>query len=195
MIRRPKMPTSRGRVSGTLAPVNLTKARTEAAAVYKERQDTLDAYIRVGAIAFTFLGRVVDGNHGDRVLGAFYGAFGDRTRPIARAPDAAKKVRAAYRRSVVLSIAAVLTDFESACRELIADALEFWPGRFTPALGDVAEPPPRPRPLAKRGWLGPVSEALRGDSAGESFTSRCYAVLGLAPQKGDLDLLPVLDYF
>jgi hypothetical protein len=115
--------------------MNIAHANTEAAVSYKIRRVGLDRQIRIAAVAHTLLGRLVEGAHGDRVLGALYGEMTQFTRPVLRVPGAAIGVRDAAQRSVALSVAAVHADFEWACRDLLTDALEFWESSFVPNLG------------------------------------------------------------
>ncbi|MEI6702402.1 MAG: hypothetical protein WCL71_02545 [Deltaproteobacteria bacterium] len=175
--------------------MDTSKARTEAAAVYKERQATLDAHIRIGAVAFGLLGRIVDGKNGDRVLGEFYGALGKKIRPVQRVPRHEDTILTAYQRNIVLSLAAVQTDFESACRDLLSDVMEFWPSSFKAQLAGVRPPPDAPHTLAKRGWAGCISEVLRSSSAGADFVKACYNFLELTPTDSDLERLPIFEYF
>src|SRR5271168_2174322 len=98
--------------------MDTTHARTEAAASYKKRQDVLDMQIRIATVAHTLLGRMVQGTHGDRVLGALYGDMAHNTRAVHRVPAAATAVGAAAQRGIALSVAAVHADFEWACRDL-----------------------------------------------------------------------------
>jgi hypothetical protein len=175
--------------------MNITRANTEATVSYKIRRVSFDKQIRIATVAHTLLGRLVEGAHGDRVLGALYGDMADRTRPVARVPGAAIAVREAAQRGVALSVAAAHADFEWACRDLLTDALEFWEPCFKPALGNAKPPPAVVGPLAKRGWAGTVSEALRAQSADEGFLPGCYSLLGIKPGKEDIALLPLFDFF
>ena len=120
--------------------MNISRGRTEAAVAYKARQDALDKHIRIASVAHTLLGKLVDGPRGDLVLGALYGAMASRTKPVHRVPSSAEAVRESARRSVALSIAAVHSDFEWACRDLLTDVLEFWEPRWTPQIGNVQAP-------------------------------------------------------
>ena len=133
--------------------MDISKAKTEASVVYKGRLDQLDAHIRVGGVAFGLLGRVISGVHGDLVLGALCGLLVEQTNPKPRVPNPEHIVLTAYRKNIVLSLAAVHTDFESACRDLLADALEFWPEEWHPKIGSIKPPGNAPHPLAKKdGW-------------------------------------------
>jgi hypothetical protein len=175
--------------------MDITRARTEAAASYKERQSVLDTQIRVATVAHTLLRKIVEGEHGDRVLGALYGDMAHKTRVVHRVPSPANAVAAAAQRGIALSVAAIHADFEWASRDLLTDALEFWEPCWAPALGAVKPPGPAPGPLAKRGWAGTVSEALRSRSAEDGFLLGCYSLLGLDAAKADLAALPLYDFF
>jgi hypothetical protein len=175
--------------------MNISRGRTEAAVAYKTRQDALDKHIRIASVAHTLLGKMVDGPRGDLVLGALYGAMASRTRPVYRVPDSSEAVRRSLQRSVALSIAAVHSDFEWACRDLLTDALEFWESRWTPNLGQVQAPPPLGTVLGKRGWSGSVSEVLRSRSANSNFVDACYSLLGISTHKDALVFLPLFDFF
>jgi hypothetical protein len=175
--------------------MEITRARTEAAAAYRQRLASMDTQIRVATVAHTLLGKIVEGEHGDRILGALYGDMAHRTRAVHRVPSPADAVQAAAQRSIALSVAAVLSDFEWACRDLLSDALEFWEKRWTPALGESKPPGPAFGPLAKRGWAGTISEALRTQSASGGFLQNCYSLLGIDATKKDLAPLPLFDFF
>lgn len=175
--------------------MDITRARTEAAAAYRKRLATMDTQIRVATVAHTLLGKIVEGEHGDRILGALYGDMAHRTRAVHRVPSPAVAVNLAAQRSIALSIAAVLSDFEWACRDLLTDALEFWEKSWMPALGEAKPPGPAVGPLAKRGWAGTISDALRAQSAGSGFLQNCYALLGVKATKEDLAPLPLFDFF
>ena len=175
--------------------MNISRGRTEAAVAYKTRQDDIDKQIRIASVAHTLLGKLVDGPHGDIVLGALYGAMASRTRPVHRVPGSAQAVRDSARRSVALSIAAVHSDFEWACRDLLTDVLEFWEPCWTPNLGKVRPPPNVKTSLVKRGWSGTVAEVLRFRSADSTFLEACYSLLGLSSEKRELQLFPLFDFF
>jgi hypothetical protein len=175
--------------------MDTTRALTEAAASYKTRQDVLVRQIQITSVAYTLLGKLVEGAHGDRILGARYGDMAPGARAVNRVPDAALAVRNAGRWGVTFSVTAVQTDFEGACRNLLSDALEFWEPCWTPVLLS-AKPPSTPiAPLAKRGWAGTISEELRSQSADEGFLVSCYSLLNIKPTDKDLALLPVFDFF
>jgi hypothetical protein len=175
--------------------MDISHARTEAAASYRKRLAAMDTQIRVATVAHTLLRKIVEGEHGDRVLGALFGAMGHRMRAIQRVPSPAVAVDAAAQRGIAMSVAAVLSDFEWACRDLLADALEFWEPCWTPSLGEEKPPGPTPGPLAKRGWAGTISDVLRWQSAGEGFLPSCYTLLGIKASKEDLLALPLFDFF
>jgi hypothetical protein len=175
--------------------MDIAHARTEAAASYKKRQDVLDTQIRIATVAHTLLGKIVQGTHGDRILGALYGDMAHNTRAIHRVPGAATAVDAAAQRGVALSVAAVHADFEWASRDLLTDALEFWEPCWTASLLKLKRPGPAVGPLAKRGWAGTISEALRSYSAEDGFLLGCYSVLGIKARKEDLAFLPLFDFF
>jgi hypothetical protein len=136
-----------------------------------------------------------EGTPGDRVLGALYGNMTKKTRPVVRVPNAELVVQQAARSGVALSVASIHSDFEWACRDLLTDALEFWESSFKPALGKVDPSPARTSPIAKRGWAGAISEALRFRSADEGFLQSCYSLLGLRVTEQDLTCLPLFDFF
>jgi hypothetical protein len=175
--------------------MNITNATTEAAVSYKKRLDVMDTQIRIATVAHTLLGRLVDGVHGDRVLGALYGDMAHKTRAVPRVPGAAIAVHDAAQRGIALSVAAVHADFEWACRDLLTDALEFWEPCWTPALGKVKPPSTTVGPLAKRGWAGTISEALRSQSADDGFLPGCYSLLDIKASNEDLAFLPLFDFF
>jgi hypothetical protein len=175
--------------------MDITHARTEAAASYKTRQDVLDKQIRIATVAHTLLGKMVGGLHGDLVLGALYGDMAYSTRAVSRVPGAAIAVRDAAQRGIALSVAAIHSDFEWACRDLLTDALEFWEPCWTPILGKAKPPSAAVGPLAKRGWAGTISDALRAQSADEGFLRSCYSLLGIKAGDSDLALLPLFDFF
>ncbi len=155
----------------------------------------MDRQIRISTVAHNLLGRKVEGKEGDRVLGALYGEMGYRTRAVSRVPGAASVVRDVAMMGISLSIAGILSDFEWACRDFLADLLEFWGPCFKPSLGNVKPPPANLTVLAKRGWAGSLSEALRSQSADEGFLQACYSLIGVVPPQADLALLPVFDFF
>jgi hypothetical protein len=175
--------------------MDITRARTEAAAAYRKRLASMDTQIRVATVAHTLLGKIVEGEHGDRILGALYGDMAHRTRAVHRVPSPAVAVHAAAQRSIALSVAAVLSDFEWACRDLLTDALEFWEKCWTPVLGEAKPPGPAFGPLAKRGWAGTISDTLRAQSAGGGFLQNCYTLLGIKATKEDIAPLPLFDFF
>ncbi len=175
--------------------MDLTNARTEAAASYKERQAVIDTQVRLASVAYTLLRKTVEGEHGDRVLGKLYGELAHKTRAVHRVPSPITKVDAAAQRGLALSVAAIHADFEWASRDLLSDALEFWESRWRPVLGKAKPPGPAPGPLAKRGWNGTVSDALRTHSADDGFLLGCYSLLRIEPQKTDLAALPLFDFF
>jgi len=45
--------------------MDITRARTEAAAAYRKRLVAMDTQIRVSTVAHTLLGKMVEGEHGD----------------------------------------------------------------------------------------------------------------------------------
>jgi hypothetical protein len=174
--------------------LNLTRARCEAAVAYEERRQRLDHEIRIAYVAYNLLGKLVEGDRGDRVLGAFYGELSKKSKAI-RVPNPQYFVRQAAQSGIALSIAAIHSDFEWACRDLLSDLLEFWEPRFTYNLGKVSPPPFATSPIAKRGWAGSISEALRNHSADEGFLCGCYSPIGLEASKEDLAGLPLYDFF
>jgi hypothetical protein len=141
------------------------------------------------------LGKLVEGNTGERVLGALYGNLTKKARPVVRVPKAELAVKHAAQKGIALSIAAIHSDFEWACRDLLSDALEFWESRFTPVLGQVEAPPSRSSPITKRGWAGTISEVLSSRSADKGFLQGCYNLLGLHAASADFNCLPLYDYF
>jgi hypothetical protein len=175
--------------------MNLIRLKTEAEVTYAIRRQTLDNQIRIADAAHSLLGKVVEGTAGDLVLGALYANLTKKTLRTVRVPRAALAVQGAARSSVAMSIAAIQSDFEWACRDLLTDSLEFWESQFTPALGVVRPPPDRISPLAKRGWSGAISESLRARAAGEGFVEACYSILGFAPAQADLASIPLFDFF
>jgi hypothetical protein len=175
--------------------MDVSRAYTEAAVSYKSRQDAVDKQIRIGSVAYAMLEKRVAGADGDRILGALYGELAHRTRAVARVPDAAVAVRNAAEESAAFSVAGIHADFEWACRDLLSDALEFWPECWNPSLGDCKPPPPAETPLGKRGWRATIGESLRSDSADEGFLASCYSLLGVKPHGNDMALLPLFDFF
>jgi hypothetical protein len=155
----------------------------------------MDNQVRIASVAHTILGKMVEGQNGDRILGALYGDMAHANRVAHRVPDAALTVIAGSRRSVAFSVAAVHSDFEWACRDILTDALEFWESDWNPVLGRVKAPPAKCDGLAKRGWLGTITEALRTHSAEEGFLHSCYSVIGMKPNDNDIAQLPLFDFF
>ena len=170
-------------------------ARTEAAVSYKIRRAALDEQIRIATVAHNLLGRLVEGANGGRVLGALYGDMAHRTRAVAQVPNAVLAVREAAQRGIGLYVAGIHADFEVACRDLLTDALEFWESCFTPVLGNVKPPPGAVSALAKRGWAGTITEALRSESAADGFLRSCYALLRIKASNDDFAFLPLFDFF
>lgn len=175
--------------------MDISRGRMEAAESYKSRQILMDKQIRIASVAHTLLSKVVEGANGDRILGALYGDMAHASRVVQRVPDAALAVAAGSRRNVAFSVAAVHSDFEWACRDLLTDALEFWESDWKPALGGVKPPPENSDALTKRGWLGTVTAALRAQSAEEGYLQSCYSLLGIKPNDQDIAQLPVFDFF
>jgi hypothetical protein len=175
--------------------MNIARAKTEAEVAYEERRQGLDHQIRIAYVAHSLLGRLIEGDAGERILGALYGNLTKKTRRVVRVPKAEIAVKQAAQKGIALSIAAIHSDFEWACRDLLADALEFWEPRFTLALGRIEAPPPRSSPITKRGWAGTISEMLRSQSADEGFFQGCYALVGFKATNIDFDCLPLYDYF
>jgi hypothetical protein len=134
--------------------MDIARARTEAAAAYRKRLATMDAQnsnIHSSSHAFgQDRRRRARRPHPRRP----YGDMAHRTRAVRRVPSPSAAVDAAAQRSIALSVAAVLSDFEWACRDLLTDALEFWEKSWTPVLGEAKPPGPASSPLAKRGWAG-----------------------------------------
>jgi len=175
--------------------MNLSRGRMEATESYKMRQVALDKQIRIASVAHTLLGKVVEGANGDRILGALYGDMASSTRAVHRVPDATLAVVAGAERGVALSVAAVHSDFEWACRDLLTDVLEFWEADWQPSLGKAKSPPTNHNALEKRGWLGTITEVLRFHSADKGFLHSCYSIINIKPNEQDVVQLPLFDFF
>jgi len=155
----------------------------------------MDKQIRIASVAHTLLGKMVEGPNGERILGALYGDMAHASRAVQRVPDAALAVAAGSRRSVAFSVAAVHSDFEWACRDLLTDSLEFWESNWDLRLGGAKPPSTNCNGLTKRGWLGTITETLRTHSAEEGFLQSCYSLIGIKPSDQDIAQLPLFDFF
>jgi len=175
--------------------VDISSARTEAAASYKERQDEFDNEIWVTTTAHNVLSKLVEGDRGGLILGALYGDFAYKAGDIRKVKAPISAVRSSVEKGLIFSIAAIHSDFEWACRSLLTDALEFWPHCWSPSLGASAPPGAGSTPLGKRGWAGTVAEELRNQSAGSTFLESCYTLLTIRPHASDLALVPIFDLF
>ena len=67
--------------------MDISLGRTEAAESYKSRRVLMDNEIRIASVAHTILGKMVDGQNGDRILGALYGDMAHASRVANRVPD------------------------------------------------------------------------------------------------------------
>ena len=190
----PHLPNKKSNCKGSIK-MDISRGRTEAAESYKSRQVLMDKQIRIASVAHTLLSKVVEGQNGDRILGALYGDMAHASRVVQRVPDAALAVASSSRRNVAFSVAAVHSDFEWACRDLLTDALEFWESDWDLALDGVKPPPANGDPLTKRGWLGTITEALRSHSAEEGYLHSCYSLIGIKPNEQDIAQLPLFDFF
>lgn len=80
--------------------MDVSRGRTEAAESYKSRSVLMDKQIQIASVAHTILGKMVEGQNGDRILGALYVDMAGASRVVHRVPDAALSVIAGSRRSV-----------------------------------------------------------------------------------------------